>query len=165
VKIARLSSAGEFYVLSALIPAISRNKDKKGGTTLPRIVGVDIPKEKRILIALTYIYGIAKAKSAKILKEAGIDPSVRAKDLTDKDVSKINTIIQGGYKVEGDLRREISQDIKRLISIGCYRGSRHRRGLPVHGQRTHSNARTRKGPRKGGISGMTKKKPEAPAKS
>ncbi|MBN1521420.1 MAG: 30S ribosomal protein S13 [Candidatus Aureabacteria bacterium] len=115
---------------------------------MPRIVGVDVPKDKRILIALTYIYGISRAKSAKILKEAGIDVSVRANDLTDKEVSKINSVISDGYKVEGDLRREISQNLKRLISIGCYRGQRHRRGLPCRGQRTHSNARTRKGPRR-----------------
>ena len=115
---------------------------------MPRIVGVDIPKEKRILVSLTYIYGIGAIKSAKILKEAGIDPSLRAKDLTDKDVGRISSILQSSYKVEGDLRRDISQNIKRLISIGSYRGLRHRRGLPVRGQRTHCNARTRKGPKR-----------------
>lgn len=118
---------------------------------MPRIVGVDVPKEKRMDIALTYIYGVGKEKAAKILKEVGIDPSVRAKDLTDKEVSKINSVISDGYKVEGDLRRDLSQNLKRLISIGCFRGVRHRRGLPVRGQRTHSNARTRKGPKKGQI--------------
>ena len=116
---------------------------------MPRIVGVDVPKEKRIDVALTYIYGIGKEKSAKILKEAAIEANVRAKDLTDKEINKINAIISDGYKVEGDLRRDISQNLKRLISIGCYTGMRHRRGLPVRGQRTHTNARTRKGPRKG----------------
>ncbi|MCK5707191.1 MAG: 30S ribosomal protein S13 [Candidatus Aureabacteria bacterium] len=118
---------------------------------MPRIVGVDIPKDKRIIVALTYIYGIGHVKSAKIVKEAGLDPSIRAKNLTDKDISKISTILQSSYNVEGDLRRDISQNIKRLISIGCYRGVRHRRGLPVRGQRTHCNARTRKGPKKGQI--------------
>ena len=100
---------------------------------------------------MTYIYGVGKEKAAKILKEAGIELNVRAKDLTDKEVNKINTIISDGYKVEGDLRRDISQNLKRLISIGSYRGMRHRRGLPVRGQRTHGNARTRKGPKKSQI--------------
>ena len=118
---------------------------------MPRIVGVDVPKEKRIRVALTYIYGIGNMKSTKILKEAGIDSTVRAKDLTDKEINKISSIISDGYKVEGDLRRDISQNLKRLISIGCFRGMRHRRGLPCRGQRTHSNARTRKGPRKGQV--------------
>ena len=121
---------------------------------MPRIVGVDIPKNKRILIALTYIYGIGRATSERILKEAGIDINVRARDLTEKEISVINSIISEKYKVEGDLRREVAQNIKRLISIGCYRGLRHKRGLPVRGQRTHSNARTRKGPR----GGLLKKK-------
>ena len=118
---------------------------------MPRIVGVDIPKEKRVLVALTYIYGIGDIKALKILKEAGIDATTRARDLTDKEVSKINSILTESYKVEGDLRRDISQNVKRLISINCYRGMRHRRGLPVRGQRTHCNARTRKGPKRGQI--------------
>lgn len=116
---------------------------------MPRIVGVDIPKEKRIEIALTYIYGIGRAVSNRILKTAGINPDTRAKDLNEEDISKITSVIQqGGYRIEGDLRREVSGNIKRLIDIGAYRGLRHRKGLPVRGQRTKTNARTRKGPRK-----------------
>jgi small subunit ribosomal protein S13 len=114
---------------------------------VPRVVGVDIPNQKRIDVALTYIYGIGRVLSQKILVEAGVDPNVRAKDLTPEDVSKINAVIQGEYKVEGDLRREVSGNIKRLISIHSYRGLRHRLGLPVRGQKTRTNARTRKGPR------------------
>lgn len=125
---------------------------------MPRIVGVDIPKEKRVEIALTTIYGIGRSLSNEILAKAGVDPSVRAKDLTDDQVTRIHSAIAEGYKVEGDLRREASQNIRRLIDIGSYRGLRHRRGLPVRGQRTHTNARTRKGPRRG--VGM-KKKPAA----
>lgn len=115
---------------------------------MPRILGVDIPKEKRMEIALTYIYGIGRTSSLKILKGAGINPDTRAKDLTGDQISRIAGIIQKDYKIEGDLRREISSNIKRLIDIGSYRGIRHRRGLPVRGQRTRTNARTRKGPRK-----------------
>lgn len=115
---------------------------------MPRICGVDIPKNKRIDIALTYLYGIGRTLSEKILKKANINPSVRAKDITEEEVSKLSAIIQSDYKVEGDLRREISTNIKRFIDIGCYKGLRHKRGLPVRGQRTHTNARTRKGPRK-----------------
>lgn len=115
---------------------------------MPRIIGVDIPKEKRVEMALTYIYGIGRALSNKVLRMANIDPSKRAKDLTEEEVARISSIIQKDYKVEGDLRREISANIKRLIDIGTYRGLRHRRGLPVRGQRTKTNARTRKGPRK-----------------
>jgi len=125
---------------------------------MPRIVGVDIPKEKKIWIALTYIYGIGRTLSKKILEEAQIDPNIRAKDLTDEQVAKITHIIQKNYKVEGELRREVSQNIKILMDIGCYRGLRHRRGLPVRGQRTRTNARTRKGPRRG--VGVRKKKIE-----
>lgn len=125
---------------------------------MPRIVGVDIPKEKKIWIALTYIYGIGKTLSKKILEEAQVDYNIRAKDLTDEQIAKINQIIQKSYKVEGELRREVSQDIKRLMDIGCYRGLRHRKGLPVRGQRTRTNARTRKGPRRG--VGVRKKKIE-----
>lgn len=128
---------------------------------MPRIFGVDIPREKRSLIALTYLYGIGKSVSAKVLKEAQIDPNKRAKDLTEKEISNITAFIQkAGIKVEGDLRREVQQNIKRLLDIRCYRGSRHLKGLPVRGQRSHTNARTRKGPRKtmGGLS----KKPPAP---
>lgn len=115
---------------------------------MPRIVGVDIPKEKRMEIALMYIYGIGRALSNKILQVANISPDKRAKDLNEEEVAKLTSIIQKEYKVEGDLRRDISANIKRLIDIGSYRGTRHRRGLPVRGQRTKTNARTRKGPRK-----------------
>jgi len=115
---------------------------------MPRIVGVDVPKEKRVELALTYIYGIGRATANKILKKAGINPSVRAKDLTEEDVSKLTSAIQGEYRVEGDLKREVQANIKRLMDIGSYRGFRHRRSLPTRGQRTRTNARTRKGPRK-----------------
>ena len=115
---------------------------------MPRIVGVDIPKEKRMEVALGYIYGIGRTTSNRILKSANINPSKRAKDLTEEEVARLSSILQKDYKVEGDLRREISANIKRLIDIGTYRGLRHRRGLPVRGQRTKTNARTRKGPRK-----------------
>jgi len=111
-------------------------------------VGVDIPKEKRVEIALMYIYGVGRALSNKILKVANINPDKRAKDLTEEEIARLSTIIQKDYKVEGDLRRDISANIKRLIDAGSYRGLRHRRGLPVRGQRTRTNARTRKGPRK-----------------
>lgn len=115
---------------------------------MPRLVGVDIPKEKRVEIALMYIYGVGRALSNKILKIANINPDKRAKDLTEEEIARLSTIIQKDYKVEGDLRRDISANIKRLIDAGSYRGLRHRRGLPVRGQRTKTNARTRKGPRK-----------------
>ncbi|MFH0839758.1 MAG: 30S ribosomal protein S13 [Candidatus Omnitrophota bacterium] len=115
---------------------------------MPRIVGVDIPKEKRIEIALTYIHGIGRTSANRILKSAGISPDMRAKSLTEEDVSKLSTIIQREYRIEGDLRRSVAANIKRLIDIGSYRGYRHRRSLPVRGQRTRTNARTRKGPRK-----------------
>jgi len=115
---------------------------------VPRLVGVDIPKEKRIEMSLTYIYGIGRSLSNKILKIANINPDKRAKDLTEEEVARLSSIIQREHRVEGDLRRDISANIKRLIDIGSYRGYRHRRGLPVRGQRTRTNARTRKGPRK-----------------
>lgn len=119
---------------------------------MPRILGVDIPKEKRIEIALTYLFGIGRTLSNRILKEAQINPDKRAKDLTDEEVVRItNTIQKNGYKMEGDLRRDISQNIKRLMDIGSWRGLRHKKGLPVRGQRTRTNARVRKGPRKGGM--------------
>ena len=114
---------------------------------MARISGVDLPREKRIEIGLTYIYGIGLSSSQKILKEAGVNPDTRVKDLTDDEVNNIRKAMEG-YKVEGDLRREVALNIKRLTEIGCYRGIRHRRGLPVRGQRTKTNARTRKGPRK-----------------
>lgn len=130
---------------------------------MPRIIGVDIPKEKRIEIALMYLYGVGRALSNVILKEAAVDSNKRAKDLTEEEVLRITTIIQKGYRVEGDLRRDISQNIKRLTDIGSWRGSRHKKGLPARGQRTRTNARTRKGPRKGGA--IVVKKEAAPAKS
>lgn len=115
---------------------------------MARIAGVDLPREKRIEVSLTYIYGIGLTSAQKILSMAGIDPSTRTRSLTDDEVIKLRDLIEKNHKIEGDLRREISQDVKRLMEIGCYRGIRHRRGLPVRGQRTHTNARTRKGPRK-----------------
>jgi small subunit ribosomal protein S13 len=116
---------------------------------MARISGVDIPREKRLEISLTYIYGIGRTTAQKICEATGIDPNTRVRDLTDEEVSRIRAFIdQGELKVEGDLRREVSQDIKRKMEIGCYQGLRHRKGLPVHGQRTHTNARTRKGPKK-----------------
>ena len=115
---------------------------------MARLVGVDLPRDKRIEIALTYIYGIGLTTAKKIIAETGVDPDTRVKDLTEDDLAKLRDYIQGNLKVEGDLHREVSQNVKRLMEIGCYRGLRHRRGLPVRGQRTHTNARTRKGPRK-----------------
>lgn len=115
---------------------------------MARIAGVDLPREKRVEIGLTYIYGIGKTSSQRILDEAGIDPNTRVRDLTDEEVGKIREVIDASQQVEGDLRREIALNIKRLMEIGCYRGIRHRRGLPVRGQKTKTNARTRKGPRR-----------------
>ena len=114
---------------------------------MARLAGVDLPREKRVEIGLTYIYGIGLARSQEILKKAGINPDIRVKDLTDEQVQAIRNAMED-YKVEGDLRREVALNIKRLTEIGCFRGIRHRRGLPVRGQRTKTNARTRKGPRK-----------------
>jgi small subunit ribosomal protein S13 len=118
---------------------------------MARIAGVDLPRNKQVRIALTYIYGIGDARSAKILAEAGIDPMRKVSDLTEEDANRIRQVIEAGAPVEGDLRKDVSLHIKRLIEIGSYRGYRHRRNLPVRGQRTHTNARTRKGPRKGTI--------------
>ncbi|HEY9060282.1 MAG TPA: 30S ribosomal protein S13 [Pseudobacteroides sp.] len=115
---------------------------------MARIAGVDLPREKRIEIGLTYIFGIGRPKSNEILTTTGINPDTRVRDLTDDEISKLREIIDKEYKVEGDLRREIALNIKRLIEIGCYRGRRHRMGLPVRGQNTKNNARTRKGPKK-----------------
>ena len=115
---------------------------------MARIAGVDLPREKRVEIGLTYIYGIGLTSAQKILAEAKVNPDIRVKDLTDDEVNLIRKEIDENYKVEGDLRRDIALNIKRLTEIGCYRGLRHRRGLPVRGQRTKTNARTRKGPRK-----------------
>ena len=115
---------------------------------MARIFGVDLPREKRVEIGLTYIYGIGRTTAIKLCAETGVDPATRVKDLTEDEVTKLRDAIDGKYLVEGDLRRETSQNIKRLMDIGCYRGLRHRKGLPVRGQRTHTNARTRKGPRR-----------------
>lgn len=115
---------------------------------MARIAGVDVPNNKRIEVALTYIYGIGRSQSKKILAQAGVNPETRAKDLTDEETTMLRDIIAGQYHVEGDLRREVSMNIKRLMDIGSYRGLRHRRGLPVRGQRTSTNARTRKGPKR-----------------
>ena len=116
---------------------------------MARILGIDLPKNKRIEIALCYLYGVGRFMANKILKETGIDPNKRAKDLNEEEVSRITSVLQkGSLKVEGDLRRDISQNIKRLMEIGSYRGMRHKKGLPVRGQRTRTNARTRKGPKR-----------------
>ena len=119
-----------------------------GGVKMARIAGIDLPKEKRVEIGLTYIYGIGKSKSQEIIKKTGINPDTRVRDLTDDEVAKLRDIIDKEYVVEGDVRREVSLNIKRLMEIGCYRGRRHKMGLPVRGQRTKTNARTRKGPAK-----------------
>ena len=118
---------------------------------MARIAGIDIPREKRVEVALTYIYGIGLSSSQKILKQTSINPDTRVRDLTEDQVNRLREVIDRTYKVEGDLRREVALNIKRLIEIGSYRGLRHRRNLPVRGQRTKTNARTRKGPRKGAI--------------
>lgn len=115
---------------------------------MARLVGVDLPRDKRIEVGLTYIYGIGLTTSKKILAEAGVNPDTRVNDLTEDELSKLRDYIQANLTTEGDLHREVSQNIKRLMEIGCYRGLRHRRGLPVRGQRTHTNARTRKGPKR-----------------
>ncbi len=115
---------------------------------MARILGVDLPREKRVEIGLTYIYGIGLTSAKKICAETGVNPDTRVRDLTEEETIKLRDYIDSNFTVEGDLRRETSQNIKRLMEIGCYRGLRHRKGLPVRGQRTHTNARTRKGPRK-----------------
>jgi small subunit ribosomal protein S13 len=115
---------------------------------MARLAGVDLPREKRMEIALTYIYGIGRTRSKEALAATGVSPDLRARDLGDEDLVKLRDYIDGNFKVEGDLRREVAADIRRKIEIGCYEGIRHRRGLPVHGQRTKTNARTRKGPKK-----------------
>lgn len=123
---------------------------------MARVVGVEIPNNKKVWVGLTYIYGIGRSRAFEILRETGIDPDKRVKDLTEEEIGKINKFIQEHYKVEGELRAEVQRNIKRLIDIGCYRGIRHKLGLPVRGQKTRSNARTRKGPRPKRI--KTKKK-------
>ena len=115
---------------------------------MARIAGVDLPRDKRLEVALTYIYGIGRSSSQRILREAAVDPNVRVRDLTEDDVTRLRRVIEGQFKVEGDLKREVQMNIRRLMDIGCWRGFRHRRGLPVRGQRTRTNARTRKGPRR-----------------
>ena len=128
---------------------------------MPRIMGVDLPAQKRVDVALTYLYGVGRATADQVLAQTQVDPAIRAKDLTEEQITRITSAIAQGVKVEGDLKREISQNIKRLIDIGSYRGLRHRKGLPARGQRTHTNARTRKGPRR--IIGVRKKPAPAPA--
>jgi small subunit ribosomal protein S13 len=127
---------------------------------LARIAGVDLPKGKRIEIGLTYIYGIGRTSSSRILSQLDIDPNVKTDDLTEGQINDIRKMIDGGYKVEGELRTEVSMNIKRLMDLGCYRGLRHRKGLPVRGQQTKTNARTRKGPRRAAVKkkGAAKKK-------
>ncbi|WP_020520457.1 30S ribosomal protein S13 [Catelliglobosispora koreensis] len=115
---------------------------------MARLVGVDLPREKRMEIALTYVFGIGRTRAQETLKATGIDPNKRAKDLTDEEVVQLRDHIEANYKVEGDLRREVAADIRRKVEIGCYEGIRHRKGLPVRGQRTRTNARTRKGPKR-----------------
>lgn len=131
---------------------------------MARISGVDLPKNKRIETALTYLFGVGSYLSNKVIKAAGVDPNKRTKDLTDEEVSKITQALQSsGYRVEGELRHEISANIRRLMEIGAWRGMRHKKGLPVRGQRTRTNARTRKGPRKGGLIVVKKKDEGKPA--
>src|SRR5262249_9421802 len=130
---------------------------------MARIAGVDLPRNKRIEIALTYIYGLGRHAANVVLKEAGISPDKRSDDLDENDVRKIRDAIEANFRVEGDLRRDVQLSIKRLMDLGCYRGTRHRRGLPARGQRTHTNARTRKGPRRMAVKQMgavTKKQPD-----
>jgi small subunit ribosomal protein S13 len=115
---------------------------------MARLVGVDLPREKRLEVALTYIYGMGRSRAVETLKQTGVNADQRVRDLSDEDLVKLRDWIESNYRVEGDLRREVQADIRRKIEIGCYQGIRHRRGLPVRGQRTHTNARTRKGPRK-----------------
>lgn len=129
---------------------------------MARIAGVDLPREKRLEVALAYIYGIGRSSSRKILRDSQVSPDTRVKDLTEDEVARLRRVIEGQYGVEGDLRREVSMNIKRLMDIGSYRGLRHRRGLPVRGQRTSTNARTRKGPRR--TVGVKRAKAAPPAK-
>jgi small subunit ribosomal protein S13 len=129
-----------------------------------RIAGVDLPREKRLEIALTYIFGIGRSLARRILTESEVSPDVRVKDLTEDQVNKLRRVIEVGHRVEGDLKRQIAMDVKRLMDVGCYRGLRHRRGLPARGQRTRTNARTRKGPKRGvGVKKSGKATPAAKA--
>jgi len=125
---------------------------------MARIAGVDLPQNKQVWVGLTYIYGIGQSRSTQMLDKAGVEATTKVKDLTEDEVRRIRTVIQEEGRVEGDLRKEISQNLKRLMEIGCYRGVRHRKALPVRGQRTHTNARTRKGPRRGAVAGRKKVK-------
>ncbi len=124
---------------------------------MARVLGVDLPREKRVGIGLTYVFGIGRSRAQEILEAAGVSPDTRVRDLTEQEVSALSSAIQQNYKVEGELRREISANVKRLVDIGTYRGLRHRRSLPVRGQRTRTNARTRKGPTKSAVAGRKKK--------
>jgi small subunit ribosomal protein S13 len=130
---------------------------------MARIAGVDLPRDTRVEVALTYIYGIGRSRAHEILQITGINPDTRSRSLTDEEVTRLREVIDRNYKVEGDLRRDVAMDIRRLVEIGCYRGIRHRRGLPVRGQRTRTNARTRKGPRKTVGARRAKSTPSAPA--
>src|SRR6195952_918392 len=123
-------------------------KERRRTPRMARLAGVDLPREKRMVIALTYIYGVGPTRAKETIEATGLSPDLRARDLTDEDLVKLRNHLEGNYKVEGDRRREVAADIRRKIEIGCYQGLRHRRGLPVHGQRTKTNARTRKGPKK-----------------
>jgi len=125
---------------------------------MARLVGVDLPREKRMEVALTYIFGVGRTRAMATLAATGVDPGKRAKDLSDDEIVQLRDYLEANYKVEGDLRREVAADIRRKVEIGCYRGLRHRKGLPVRGQRTHTNARTRKGPKRG----VQRVKPAAP---
>jgi small subunit ribosomal protein S13 len=131
---------------------------------MARIAGVDLPRDKRVVISLQYIYGIGRKSAADIVREAQIDASVRTRDLSEEQTRRLREIIETKYEVEGDLRREVTMNIKRLMDLGCYRGLRHRKGLPVRGQRTHTNARTRKGPKRGIIRPKAAPPPAAPAR-
>jgi len=122
--------------------------EKKETRPMARLVGVDLPREKRVEIALTYIFGVGRSRAVETLANTGVNPDTRVRDLAEEDLVKLRDWIEATYRIEGDLRREVQADIRRKVEIGCYQGLRHRRGLPVHGQRTHTNARTRKGPRK-----------------
>ena len=130
---------------------------------MARIAGVDLPRDKRVEVALTYIYGIGRSRAGEILQSTGVDPNTRVRNLTEEEVTRLREVIDRNYKVEGDLRREVAMDIRRLIEIGSYRGLRHRKGLPVRGQRTRTNARTRKGPRKTVGTRRVKATPAGPA--
>ena len=123
---------------------------------MARLVGVDLPREKRVEVALTYIFGIGRSRALETLEKTEISGDIRVRDLADTDLVKLRDWIEATYKIEGDLRREVQADIRRKVEIGCYQGIRHRRGMPVRGQRTHTNARTRKGPRKGTVAGKKK---------